>query len=493
MKNRVAKLFFLLVLGMAKLPAGAQVKIYVHLDSTLKQNFSGRLFLFTQNDTTKQVTDQQDFERPQAFFAKNIRNWSNGDAQLFGEGEEAIGIPLNGLQPGYYKAAALVDVNEEERAFNFSPGNAYSRKDVIFKVDSAGRGEAHIRINTLIEERPFLETEKIKLLKLKSSLLTDFHGKDVLMKAAVVLPEGYTSEDSAAYPVVFVVPGWGGTHYDVLRGKFASERYGFNQGKKKIYVYLNPETQTRWGLHAFIDSRVNGPWGRALVEELIPHLQSAYRVSKSPRHYFVVGQSSGGYAALWLQLNYPAAFNGCWAVSPDPIDFSNFLGVNLYRDKNMFTKANGDVRPLYIVKGKALSSILAFSRDEQFYGDGGQMQSFEAAFGNKGPDGRPIPMFDRHTGDILPQVVKEWKAYDLGWYASQHWKKLKRSISGKIHVYAGKNDNFLLNESVVEFWKKGALLEADWKVDLIPAADHWSIWSKDFTTKVQQEIDARIQ
>jgi S-formylglutathione hydrolase FrmB len=272
-------------------------------------------------------------------------------------------------------------------------------------------------------------------------------------------------------------------------------RYGMGMGLEKIYVYLNPETSNPYGLHAFIDSRVNGPWGRALVEEFIPYLTGKYRIEKNKELHFVAGQSSGGYAALWLQLNYPKEFGGCWAVSPDPVDFSDFTSVNLYeKGGNFYYDQTNKIRPFFEMNGQYLGTIMGFSKFEDFLGNGGQLQSFEAVFGILDKKtGKPAQIFNRNTGIIDASIVEQWKPYDMSLFIENNYNKLKESISGKIHVYAGAQDNFFLNRSVRLFKQKVKKLNMfQATVEEIEGANHWTIWNEGFTKRVQQEIDKRI-
>jgi S-formylglutathione hydrolase FrmB len=296
------------------------------------------------------------------------------------------------------------------------------------------------------------------------------------------------------YPVVFVIPGWGGTHYDVYYPAIA-KRYGFTTGKEKIFVYLNPETNNPFGLHAFIDSRVNGPWGKALVEELIPYLAKHYRISTNSNQHFIAGQSSGGYAALWLQLHYPSAFGGSWAVSPDPVDFSDFTSVNLYaKSSNMYYDTDGKIRPFFLMNGQYIGTIKNYASFEHFLGNGGQMQSFEAAFGLMDKKtGKPRELFNRQTGIINPGVLKTWQSYNLGDFFIKNYAKLASKIDNRIFVYAGADDNFFLNRSVEIFKQKAAKLNAKVTVELIPGANHWTVWSEWFTQQMHKDMDAKIE
>ena len=366
----------------------------------------------------------------------------------------------------------------------------YSRKESLLRVGDNGRGETNIVLNATIRERTFTENDSVKLAAVRSTIVSDFHSSDAYIRAGIKLPGSYSKEPHKTYPVVFIIPGWGGTHYDILRTG-THTRYGMDIGKEKIFVYLNPETNTRYGLHAFVDSRVNGPWGKALAEEFIPYLQKNYRVN--PKEYFVMGQSSGGYGALWLQLHYPETFSGCWAVSPDPVDFTEFTGINLYRhNANFFTDAEGMPVPFFFMNGTAMSTVKKIVAIEEFNGDGGQIQSFEAEFGIPDTNGRPLPLFDRNTGTINASVLEEWKRYDLGLFVQRHWKTLSTSLAGKVHVYAGSEDNFLLDRAVTALGKKAQSVDADIVAEIIPGANHWSIWSAGFTKMIQDSIDRRI-
>jgi S-formylglutathione hydrolase FrmB len=467
-----------------------QVKVYVHLDTAVHKSLTGRLFLLTSTDTVRGVPNEPDVANPQPMYSMEVVDWQKDKAVVFDDAATSFSEKLSQLKPGTYSLAAIVDVNEEERGL-FNPGNYYSRKNVLLHV-SNGKGEAHIYLDKEAR-REFVENDSLKLLQFKSSLLSKFRNKDIFVKGAVILPSGYDAHAAHTYPVVYIIPGWGGTHYDAM-GKNVRKRYGIGTGEPKIYVYLNPETQTPYGLHAFVDSRVNGPWGKALVEEVIPYIQKNYRATNDPQKTFVMGQSSGGYPALWLLLNYPKAFGGGWAVSPDPVDFSNFTGINLYASQaNFYTNADGSEAPFYLVNGKFLSTNKKTIAIQDFFNNGGQMQSFEAEFGIPGKDGRPQQLFDHNTGLIHKEVVKEWQSYDLGMFIADHWKQLASDLSGKkIHVYAGADDNFLLNKSVEALKEKAGKAGADLVAEIIPNANHWTIWSDDFTRRIQKEMDERI-
>src|SRR6185295_12420487 len=109
--------------------------------------------------------------------------------------------------------------------------------------------------------------------------------------------------------VVYDIPGFGGDHRAIV---FASHAWTESDGIEFIHVVLDPNC--RGGHHLFVDSETNGPYGRALTEELIPHIEKNFRGLGTAAGRFVTGHSSGGWASLWLQATYPDFFGGCWAT-----------------------------------------------------------------------------------------------------------------------------------------------------------------------------------
>lgn len=145
-----------------------------------------------------------------------------------------------------------------------------------------------------------------------------------------------------------------------------------------IVVFLDGNCPT--GHSTYANSENNGPWGDALVNEFIPQLEKDYRCNGAR---LLSGHSSGGWAVLWLQINYPSTFAGCWSSAPDPVDFRNFQKVNLYEDKNMFYDDKNELHALSI--GGRIPWI--YTRDdcriEEVIFRGEQYVSWNAVWGKK--------------------------------------------------------------------------------------------------------------
>ena len=81
---------------------------------------------------------------------------------------------------------------------------------------------------------------------------------------------------------------------------------------------------------------------------MIPHIDAHYRTQPEANGRFTTGHSSGGWSSLWLQINYPETFGGCWSTSPDPVDFRDYQQVDLYADPplSLYYDPQGEMRPI---------------------------------------------------------------------------------------------------------------------------------------------------
>src|SRR5205085_2821920 len=74
--------------------------------------------------------------------------------------------------------------------------------------------------------------------------------------------------------------------------------------------------------------------------------------------------------------------------------------------------------------------------------------AWNATYGPRDANGRPVPLWDPKTGAINKSVVDHWKKYDLRAILEQNWKTLGPKLRGKIHISVGEADNYYLNNAV---------------------------------------------
>ncbi|WP_333677177.1 alpha/beta hydrolase-fold protein [Dyella sp.] len=311
-----------------------------------------------------------------------------------------------------------------------------------------------------------------------SPALTQFWGRDIHMYGYVLLPPGYDASSSTRYPTVYFTHGFTGNKDRLLR-PMAYVQAGMASGQMPpmIWVFLDESSAT--GTHEFADSVNNGPWGQALTTELIPYLESKYRMDADVNGRFLNGHSSGGWATLWLQTRYPKIFGGTWSTSPDPSDFHDFTGPDLYApNANVYRKPDGTPWPLVRDKGKVIGTFEQFAKMERVLGPyGGQLASFEWVFSPRGKDGRPEQMFNRDTGDVDPQVVAYWHDhYDIAYRLQTHWPELKPDLDGKIHLYVGTADTFYLDGAAHRLKAVLDGLGAHSDIRFIPDRTHFDLY-----------------
>jgi hypothetical protein len=173
------------------------------------------------------------------------------------------------------------------------------------------------------------------------------------------------------------------------------------------------------------------------------------------------------------------------------VDFRDFQRINIYKPgTNMFVDEEGKPRPLARMKGKAVLFYKPFSDMEVVMGHGGQLQSFEAVFSPRGPQGQPLPLWDRTTGRIDPNVAKAWERYDIRLVVERNWKTLAPKFAGKLHVYMGDEDTFYLEGAVVLLKESLTKLGSDAKVELFPGKDHGTLMDKALRDRIAKEMAA---
>jgi len=253
-----------------------------------------------------------------------------------------------------------------------------------------------------------------------------------------------------------------------------------------IYVLLDQSCPL--GTHEFANSANNGPWGDALVKEVIPRLERKYRMDARPSGRLLQGHSSGGWAALWLQVAYPGFFGGAWATAPDPADFRAFVPVDLATATNIYRARDGKQTVIMRVDARQIT-MEDYARRESVLGEyGGQIGSFEAVFSPRGADGRPMRLFDRATGEIDRSVANAWRKYDISRILRENWRQLGPKLNGKIHVYVGTADTYFLEEPARLLQETINELGGAASFVFLPGRTHENIYENGIAERIWQEI-----
>lgn len=382
----------------------------------------------------------------------------------------------------------------EGQQWNRAPGNLYS-KPVKLTFDPSSNKRIDLALDQEIPPiPPPADTKYIKHVRIQSERLTKFWGRPMFLGANILIPEGFDQHPEARYPLM-IFHG----HFPADFGGFRTEppdpnlKPDYNErfklsGYNKIVEQEAYDFYKKWTGPDFprmlivevqhanpyyddsyaVNSANLGPYGDAIMYELLPFIEKKFRGIGQGWARFTYGGSTGGWEALAVQLFYPDEFNGTFAACPDPIDFRAYTVVDLYKDRNAYFVEGPHHRVPRPAHRDYLGHISATLEDVNRYElalgtksrSGQQWDIWEAVYSPAGDDGYPKRIWDKVTGAVDPAVAKYWQEhYDLRFILERDWKTLGPKVQGKIHIYCGDMDNYYLNNAVYlmeDFLKKAA-------------------------------------
>jgi len=492
-RNRlVTSTLALLVLAVAKSVAQAPRFEVVIPAATRQAPLTGRLVL---------VVAKRDSPEPRltispsgpAMFAVDLEQLAPDRPAVIDGTSLGFPRPLAELAPGDYFVQAVVNVYEEVRrvdghriwvhlndgsqeTFQIAAGNLYSD---VQPVRVGAGGTVRVTVNHVIPARPKpADSEWVKRVQIQSAKLTAFWGKPVFINATVLLPRGYADQPEVRYPAVYTlghsVPFSFSTDSARARGLGTINPVTGTEPGFDFYrawssddfprmIAISFEQQTPYFPDSYsVNSANNGPYGDAIVEEVIPWLEKRFRIIARPYARIVEGASTGGWQTLALQLQHPDFFGGAWVLQPDPIDFRKNQLVNNYTDSSAFVVTTGPFtaveRPFRrTTEGQLVWTMRQLSLFEEVLGTRGrssyQLGGWDAVYGPTGTDGYPKPLWNKLTGVIDREVATYWRehGFDLREYAQRNWATLGPKLAGKLHFFAGDMDDFYLNLAVYQF------------------------------------------
>lgn len=463
----------------------APLRFNVTYDPSVAGSFTGRVYVMFTTSKMGEPRLGPSWFNPAPFFAIDVIDWQPNTPLVFDDKSIGMKDPLSAIPAREWSVQAVMRINRDSPSIGRGRGTGFSAV-LRRQLSGSESGDIDLRIDKIAQARPFQSSENIKLVEIPSPLLTDFHKRPINLRAAVVLPEGYSKTPSQKYPAYYWIGGFGIDHTSA--GYMTKQWNETSYGGRIVRVVLDPLCYG--GHHVFADSENNGPVGRALTEELIPYLEQTYRLVSSPSARFLGGHSSGGWSSLWLQVAYPDYFGGTWSVAPDPVDFRDFQRINLYSPKaNMYVDEQGKKRPLARGDGDQVTILYEdFARMEIPYGEGGQLRSFEWVFSRRGADGLPEPLYNRETGEINPAATESWKRYDIRLILEGNWGSLAPKLAGKIHVFMGDKDTFYLEGATKLLKESLSKLGSDAVIEIEPNRNHMSIASADLRKRIDREM-----
>jgi len=499
-----------LLLTLAFLPAIAQpvphVFFRVTLSATAPSPVDGRILIFVKQGSGDKVVNTEEFAPESTWVtAREVHDLAPGASIEVDGTDIAFPASFTTMPVGNYEAQAVLD---PDHSYNYSgrgPQDWISSVVALSNWSPTGP-EPSLTLNEhpapdpkltarMTASKPQIKPGLAEEQLFNSPALTHFWGVPTQIKAWVILPPGYAEHPGDRYPTVYWTHGFGGTHDSGLTSGLAI-RKRMDAGTMPPMIWVMLDESCPQGTQEFADSLNDGPWGTALTTEFIPYLEQLYRMDAKPTGRFLNGHSSGGWATLQLQVNYPQVFGGTWSTSPDPSDFHDFTGIDLYApNANAYHSADGKPYPIMRDHGKVIATFEQFSRLEAVLGPwGGQISSFDWVFSPRSTSGAPVPMFDRQTGVINPAVVQYWhEHFDLANIVETTWRQRGPMLKGRIHLFVGTADTFYLDGAAHLFEARLAKLGAEPHFTYIPNKTHFDLYAiGDDRTALFDQIGAEM-
>ena len=461
---------------------------------------TGRVFIFVTTDSAPEPRFQSGgLSSTAPFFGRDVSGLAPSAPVIVDA--SAPGFPLHSLAElpeGDYYVQALVNVYTqfhradghtiwahmdqwEGQQFASSPGNLVS---AVRRVHLAPGATIPLELTRVIPPVVVPEdTRWIKHVKIQSTLLTRFWGRPMYLGAVVLLPAGYDEHSDVRYPVDYeqdhfsLAPPY---HFQTTVPVPVTEReagarawvVNLRRGEGyKLYQDWSSADFPRMLMVTFlhptpyyddsyaVNSANNGPYGDAIMTELIPYIESHFRIIPHAYARVLSGGSTGGWESLALQAYHPDFFGGAWVYYPDPVDFHRWVTSDVYTDDDAYlapgTRWLPHERPfMRTPEGQPMLTMRQVDQIENTLGTHGrsaeQQQAWEAVYGPVGEDGYPTPLWNHETGKIDHRVAAYMRdrGYDLTSYIHDRWPQIGPQLAGKLHVYTGDMDHFYLNLAV---------------------------------------------
>lgn len=494
-----ARFFLSIILLLLPSLAAAQTTLSVSIDPQVADEpLSGRIvvYLISEADAADNRRLQRAapssgpfFSSPQPMFGFDVKDLKPGVDVRLTDLATPFPVKWSQLPEGEYRAQAVLDTHRSDSSWSREPGNLSS--DII-SLTIGQPGNHRLVLNSVVTESErdpeALRATGVEIVEFRSELLSAFRGEDAFLRAAVVYPLDH--DPDRAYPALYNIPGFGGNHLGALseprRRQRSTDPDAARLARNAFFITLDPEGPN--GHHLFLDSDNNGPVGRALVTELIPHLTERFNLVDRPEARILRGHSSGGWTVLHLALSYPQTFGLAFSSAPDPVYFSAFQAVNIYQADNMYfrTAESGEREPVpsYTSGGVVGMTIRQENRMEEVMGPDNtsaqQWDSWFAAFGPRNPAGNPAALFDPDTGNINPDIANSYRQHDLAAKLAADPDRYAPLWRTRIRLICGTQDNYDLHKAVILLKDRLDDIRPESPADtgyikLVPGDDHSSV------------------
>jgi hypothetical protein len=366
---------------------GLTVEISV-ANGLLNGSTDGRVSLMFAPAGVDPLADTEVDSSPNKFFGKNVFNYADGDTVTLSGGSglnTRLGVygwpnvSLDDVSPGNYTVQAFLNLYEKvTRSDGSTVSVRFPCGDGALNVDGfgslltsavdvevlGGAQSIELEFNAVepvqnftghevggCQQGNYEDTKYLKYVKIRSEKLSQFWGRDMYVGANVVLPHGYAAgNNSKRYPVVYSQGHWpadgGAFNYPTASYSEAWDSGVIDDGlsnrttPKMILVTFRHEAPFYDDSYA-VNTANMGPYGDAVNDELIPHIDATFNTIAEPWARVQEGGSTGGWISAASVIYRPDLFGACFSSYPDSLDFHKHQDIELYDSANAYHRPDG--------------------------------------------------------------------------------------------------------------------------------------------------------
>ncbi|MCC6771016.1 MAG: hypothetical protein IT360_07365, partial [Gemmatimonadaceae bacterium] len=311
------------------------------------------------------------------------------------------------------KVLWMHDDQWEGQQWTRSPGNLYSVPQKV-TFDPLKGGVVRLAADQKIPPIAVpANTAWVERFRFESPSLSKFWGRPIYLGATILLPRDY-HRGTTAYPVLYEQGHFAAGN--PMRWEEGSElgKDWMRDDFPRVLVVTFQHPTPYFDDSYVVNSVNNGPYGDAIMRELIPEVEKRYRTIKEPWARWLHGGSTGGWEALALQIFNPDFFGGTWAYCPDPVTFTDVEGINIYKDTNAYYKQITEWHRTPTINSREINGEVRQTSQQRNWMElvngtrgrsGHQLDIWSATYGPLGEDGYFKPVFDKKTGVIDRSVA----------------------------------------------------------------------------------------
>jgi S-formylglutathione hydrolase FrmB len=285
-------------------------------------------------------------------------------------------------------------------------------------------------------------------------------------RIAVHLPPGYEDGDGH-YPLFVDLAGFTGSGLKRLSwtafGESVPQRLERLQaaGAMGPVITAFPDGFTSLGGNQYIDSAAVGDWETFLVDEMIPRLESEFRLRRGREHRAVYGKSSGGYGALIQGLRHADTWAAVACHSGDMAfewvyqrEFPGALDA-LARHEGKLERFLEAFRSAPKVRGPDLHAMMVLAMGATYDPD------------PSAPWGIRLPV-DSHTCELIPERWERWLAHDpVRLVERADCQDNLRRLAG-LYLDCGRHDQYFLHYGARAFVRRLEALDIPHRYEEFP-------------------------